>query len=217
VPPLYSASEKVLGQIAEYVKGGGHVVMCFKSGFTDEHSTVRHQMAPGPLRAAAGFHYQEFTSLAEPVGLTPDAFGVGKDNQAMVWAEFLIPDTAEVVTSLDGEVWKYPAITRNRFGSGTLTYEATVVTDGLQRGIVGDAMRRAGIPAPDAGLPTAIRVRHGRNPQGRALHYYFNFSGKDAAFTYAYQAAADVLTGKTLEKGASVVLKPWDVIIAAER
>ena len=217
VPPLYSASDQVLGQIADYVKAGGHAVMCFKSGFTDEHSTVRHQMAPGPLRTAAGFHYQEFTSLAEPVRLTPDPFRVGTDNQATVWAEFLIPDTAEVLASLDGEVWKYPALTRNRSGSGTLTYEATAVTDGLQRAIVADAMRRAGNAMPDAGLPAAVRVRHGRNPQGRAVHYYFNFSGKDVPFAYAYGAAADVLTGKLLKMDASVTLKPWDVLIAKER
>jgi beta-galactosidase len=218
VPPLYSASDKVLGQIAEYVKAGGHVVMCFKSGFTNEHSTVRHEMAPGgPLRAAAGFHYQEFTTLAEPVALTPDPFRAGAGNQASVWAEFLIPDTAEVLASLDGEVWKYPAITRNRFGGGTLTYEATAVTDELQRAIVADALRRAGIGTPDAALPAAVRVRHGRNSQGRAVHYYFNFSGSDASFPYAGGAANDVLTGKALQKGASVTLKPWEVIIAAER
>src|SRR5438034_724468 len=77
VPPLYSASDDDLLQLAEYVKGGGHVVMAFKSGFTNEHSTVRHVMAPGPLRAAAGFHYQEFTSVPEPRRLTPDRYPYG--------------------------------------------------------------------------------------------------------------------------------------------
>lgn len=48
---------------------GGQVAMAFKSGFTNGHSTVRDTMAPGPLRAAAGFHYQEFTNLAAVVKL----------------------------------------------------------------------------------------------------------------------------------------------------
>ena len=85
VPPLYSASDEVLAQLSAYVKGGGQVVMAFKSGFTNEHSTVRDVMAPGPLRAAAGFHYQEFTSLAEPLHLTPDSYGVGDQNRGSVW------------------------------------------------------------------------------------------------------------------------------------
>ena len=77
VPPLYSASDVLLQRLSDYVKNGGHVVMSFKSGFTNEYSTVRDVMAPGPLRAAAGFHYQEFTNLAEPQRLKPDPFGLG--------------------------------------------------------------------------------------------------------------------------------------------
>ena len=94
VPPLYSASDAVLQRVADYIKTGGQAIMAFKSGFTNEYSTVRDVMAPGPLRAAAGFHYQEFTNLAQPVRLTPDPFHAGADNQGSVWQEFLIPDTA---------------------------------------------------------------------------------------------------------------------------
>src|SRR5439155_7009550 len=97
VPPLYSASDEVLQQVAEYIRAGGHVVMAFKSGFVNQYSTVRHVMAPGPLRAAAGFRYQEFTSLAEPQRLTPDPYGVGGENTGSVWQEFLTPETADVV------------------------------------------------------------------------------------------------------------------------
>src|SRR5690349_15317450 len=143
VPPLYSASDAVLQAIDNYVRSGGHVVMAFKSGFTNEYSTVRATMAPGPLRAAAGFHYQEFTNLAESRELTPDPFGAKEDNQGSVWQEFLIPDTAEALASFKMPPWQFPAITRNRFGEGTLTYEATVVTAVLQREIIRDVLKRA--------------------------------------------------------------------------
>src|SRR5690242_15169711 len=99
VPPLYSASDEVLQQLAQYVHGGGHIVMSFKSGFTDQYSTVRHVMAPGPLRAAAGFHYHEFSNLAEPEQLAPAPYQVGDENKGSVWEEFLVPDTAQVITS----------------------------------------------------------------------------------------------------------------------
>src|SRR5205814_2972597 len=112
VPPLYSASDEVLQQISDYVKSGGQVVMAFKSGFTNQYSTVRDVMAPGPLRSAAGFHYQEFTSLPDPERLTPDAYKVGDQNKGAIWEEFLIPDTAEVIASCDDPYWNFPAITR---------------------------------------------------------------------------------------------------------
>jgi beta-galactosidase len=216
VPPLYSASDEALAKLSAYVQGGGHVVMAFKSGFTDEHSTVRDVVAPGPLRAAAGFHYQEFTNLAEPVRLSPDPYGVGDQNRGSTWAEFLIPDTAEVVASYDDPYWKFPAITRNRYGSGSLTYEGTVVTDALQRQVIRDVLGRAGLTGPDQKLPAQVKVRHGRNAQDKPVHYYLNFSGSPQSFSYPYRSGSDLLTGAAVQAGATMTLKPWDLAIVIE-
>ncbi len=167
VPPLYSASDAVLQRISDYVKNGGQVVMGFKSGFTNEYSTVRDVMAPGPLRAAAGFHYQEFTNLPTPVRLTPDPYRVGQQNSGSVWAEFLVPETAEVIASYDHPYWKFPAITRNKYGNGTLIYQGTALTDTLQREVIREALQRAGLTGPDQNLNAQVKVRHGRNAQSK--------------------------------------------------
>jgi beta-galactosidase len=217
VPPLYSAADGELQRIAEYVKNGGHVVMAFKSGFTNEHSTVRHVMAPGPLRAAAGFRYQEFTSLPQPLRLSSDPFGVGDRNTGSVWAEFLVPETADVLASYDHPHWKFPAITRNTHGAGTLLYEGTVVTDELQREIVRDVLKRAGLSGPDQNLPAAVKVRHGRNADGKLLHFYLNFSSEDQAIAYPYGGGADLLTGLAVGQGQTLALKAWDLAIVAEK
>jgi beta-galactosidase len=217
VPPLYSASDEVLQQISDYVKSGGQVVMAFKSGFTNQYSTVRDVMAPGPLRSAAGFHYQEFTNLAEPKRLTPDPCGVGQQNQGSVWEEFLVPDTAEVVASFDDSHWHFPAITRNKYGSGTLTYEGTFLTDPLQREIIRDVLKRARLTGPDQSLPGVVKVRHGRNAQGRMLHYYLNFSDAEQSVSYPYRDAADILTSAAVKQGQTLKLRPWDLAIVVEQ
>jgi beta-galactosidase len=217
VPPLYSASDAQLEAISAYVKNGGHVVMSFKSGFTNEYSTVRDVMAPGPLRAAAGFRYQEFSSLAEPVALKPDLFHTSDQNKGSVWQEFLIPETAETVASFDHPYWHFPAITRNRFGNGTLTYEGTFLTDRLQHEIIRDVLQRAGIAGPDQELPVGLKVRHGRNSRGKTLHYYFNFSNEDQSFRYTHGAGTDLLTQNPIRNGQSVGLRPWDLAIIVEQ
>lgn len=216
VPPLYSAADTVLQQLSDFVKNGGNVVMAFKSGFTNEHSTVRDVMAPGPLRAAAGFTYQEFTNLSEPVKLTPDPYNVGDQNMGSAWQEFLAPETAEVLASSTDQYWHYPVITRNKFGSGSLTYEGTVVTDVLQREIVRDVLKRAGLTGPDQQVPQSIKVRHGQNAHGRLLHYYLNFSGTEQKIQYPYRSGADILTGATVQGQAPLKIGPWDVVIVAE-
>jgi beta-galactosidase len=216
IPPLYSASDEVLQRVSDYVKGGGQVIMAFKSGFTNEYSTVRDTMQPGGLRAAAGIHYQEFTNLAEAERLTPDPYGVGDKNTGSVWEEFLMPDTAEVVASFDDPYWRFPAITRNHYGSGTLTYEGTVVSDVLQREIIRDVLKRAGLTGADQTLPAAVRVRHGRNGRNQVLHYYLNFSGAEQTFGYPYAGGSDLLTDQRIAKGQQLTIKPWDVRIVME-
>jgi beta-galactosidase len=216
VPPLYSASDAVLQQISEYVKNGGHVMMSFKSGFTDEHSTVRATMAPGPLRAACGFRYQEFTNLPAPVRLKPDPFGARDENTGSVWEEFIVPETAKVLLSFDDRYWGFPAITRNRYGKGTLTYEGTFLSHVLQREVIRDVLKQAGIPDADGQLPSAVKVRHGRSQAGRVLHYYFNFSGDQQAISYSYKDGSDLLNGLRVERGGVLNLKPWDLAIISE-
>lgn len=217
VPPLYSASDAVLQQLSDYVKNGGQMVMAFKSGFTNEYSTVRDIMAPGPLRAAAGFHYQEFTNLPAPEALTPDPYHAGEQNKGSVWEEFLVPETAETVASFDDPYWHFPAITRNKYGNGTLTYEGTFLTDTLQREIVREALKRAGLAGTDQSLPQAVKVRHGQNSQGKLLHYYLNFSGQEQSISYPYGNGSDLLTGSAVRQGQALKLKPWDLAIVAER
>ena len=123
---------------------------------------------------------------------------------------------SDVVASFDHPYWRFPAITRNTYGRGTLTYQATVVTQTLQRELVRDVLKRAGLTSPDQNLPQAVKVRHGRNQQGLLLHYYLNFSDQEHSITYPYRRGTDLLTDRTLQQGEPLTLKPWDPAVIAE-
>ena len=111
----------------------------------------------------------------------------------------------------------FPAITRNKYGRGTLTYEGTFVSDGLQREIVRDVLTRAGLTGPDQKLPDAVKVRNGRNASGKLLHYYFNFSGQQQSFAFPYANGSDLLTSQPIQRGQTVALRPWNLAIIAEQ
>lgn len=208
VPPLYVASDATLNKISQYVENGGHVLMSFKSGFTNEYDTVRAERAPGPLRKAAGFSYQEFSNLKQPLRL--------KDSQDTVsaWAEMILPDGAKPLAYYDHPFFgKYPAITRNQFGKGTLTYEGTLPSEELQAKIVGEVLHLAGLTGPDQQLPASIRAKHGTGNSGKTLWYYLNYSAKQQTFVYPHETGTDLLTGRPIAKNQSVTLAPWDVIV----
>jgi beta-galactosidase len=218
VPALYIADDALLQRISDYIKNGGHVVMTFKSGFANENSAVRWVRAPGPLREAAGISYQEFSNLEHPLALKGDPFHVGEANQVQDWAEFLMPDHAKALAFYDHPFFgKWPAITENQFGSGTLVYEGTYLSDTLQTAILKQAIQEAGLAGPDQQLPPQVHVQHGVNRIGKQLHYYFNYSADNVKFTYAYSTGNGLLRGTTPSKGHEMTLGPWDVAIIEEK
>src|SRR5580704_2352931 len=218
VPPLYVASEEVLNKLVEYARGGGNLVMCFKSGFTDQYDTVRWSMAPGPLREAAGFHYQEFSSLRAPLALRGDPFRAGAENKVSEWAEMLVVDTAQPLAYCDHAfLGKYAAITRNHFGKGTLTYEGTVLSDKLQEKVLLDVLETAGLVGSDQQLPATVRVKHGINRNGKMIHYYVNYSSGPQSFIYSWGAGSDLLTETAVSHKQTVTLKPWDLVVIEEQ
>jgi beta-galactosidase len=218
VPPLYVASDEVLNRLVDYVHGGGHLVMAFKSGFTNEYDTVRWTMAPGPLRKAAGFRYQEFSNLAKPLALKGDPFKADAGNKVSGWAEMLILEGAQPLAYYgDPFFGKYPAITQNHFGNGTLTYEGTVLSDTLQTKVLLNVLQMAGLTGPDQELAPPVRVKHGTNRNGRTIHYYMNYSSDSQTFKYPYKLGEDLLTKMTVAPSQTVTLKPWDLAILEEK
>jgi beta-galactosidase len=215
VPSLYVADDALLRRISDYVKGGGHVLMTFKSGFTNENSAVRWEKAPGPLREAAGFTYQEFSNLEKPMALRGDPFHVGEENRVSQWAEFLDLTTAKALATYDHPFFgRWPAITENQFGRGTLIYEGTARTDGLQQAVVQRALEASGIAFDAKAFESPVRVKRGVNREGRALTYLLNYSSATSGVTYRGMAAHDVLTGRPISAGEALSIAPWDLVIA---
>jgi len=217
VPPLYVASDALLNKISDFVKNGGHVIMSVKSGFCDENSVVRHVKAPGPLKEAAGFYYQEFSNI-HPIPLRGDPFKVGNNkNSARDWAEFLIPETAKPLAIYDDIFFsKYPAITENKFGKGSFIYEGCLLTDEVQSKIVSNKALEIGLIDKDTELSYPLVMKYGTNDQGKTIRYFLNYSNTEQSFVLGYSNGTDLLTNKQLKKGDNVTLKPWDILILEE-
>jgi beta-galactosidase len=218
VPPLYVASDALLERLAAYVKEGGHLLVSFKSGFCDEHSMVRWTRAPGPLREAAGFSYQEFSNLSNPLALRGDPFQAGKDNTVSAWAEMIVPETARPLASYEHPFFgKYAALTRNSFGKGTLTYLGTFPSDRLFQKILEDTLKTAGITLEEQGLPSTIRVRRGITAAGHPVVFYLNFGPEPVSFVYARGPGTELVSGRTVKTGERLSIGAWDFAVVKEQ
>jgi len=215
IPSLYIATDDLLHKINEYIRKGGHVIMQFKSGFCDEYSMVRPVMAPGPLREACGFYYQEFSNI-RTLSLKDNPFGV-KDNSARDWMEYIIPETATPLAYYDHPyLGRYPAITINNYGKGTLLYEGSIFSDQIQTKIIKEATVRAGISNPDFGFSWPLIAKSGENDNKKEVHFYYNYSSAVKEFKYPHSPGMELVSDKPVANDETLKLGPWDVMIIEE-
>jgi beta-galactosidase len=213
-PLLYIADDALLKKLADYVHNGGHLITTFKSGFCDEYSTVRWQRMPGLWRKAAGISYQEFSSLEAELMLKDDPYRVGEKNKVSTWAEFLELEGAQALAWYDHPFFgKFPAITCNTYGKGSLTYEGTVLTDELQYKVVCQVLQLAGLNLDEYALPAPVRKKEGMSNAGRPMAYFLNYSSDEHSFIYTGMPALELLSGSKITTGERIELPPWDLVI----
>jgi beta-galactosidase len=144
--------------------------------------------------------------------------GDASANQVSYWAEFLIPEHAKPIAYYDHPFFgRWPPITENEFGEGTLLYEGTYLSDKLQTAVLRDSLQKLGLTGPDQQLPTGVHVQHGVNRFGKRLHYYFNYSSAEVKLSYPYHAGNNLLDGKPVTKADILTLAPWDLAIVEEQ
>ncbi len=216
IPPLYVATDSLLQAIDRFVKEGGHVVMLYKSGYCNEHSAVRAMAAPGPLREACGFYYQEFSTIGD-LKLKENPYQLKDDEQIGDWYEMLIPETATPLAYADHPFFgKWPVITTNAYGKGRLTYIGARPSQELMDAVVRNAATEAGVIKTDQ-LRFPLIIRSGTSNQGKKLHYLFNYSAEEKQLPNPFGKSRELLADKSVGENELLILQPWDVLILEEK
>jgi len=214
VPPLYVATDRLLRKISEFVARGGEVVMMYKSGYTDQDNVVRTEIAPGPLRDACGFDYQEYSSINR---LRLKENKTGSDGTVSTWMEFLRPTTAVPLAVVDhGFFSQWPCITENEYGKGHLIYVGALPTQDILQKLIARAADRKGIAKAERECSFPIILRSGTNDLGKRIHYVFNYSSEAKTVKYPFGKSTSLLDGQTIHKNDEVSIEPWGVLIGEE-
>lgn len=215
VPLLYTASEKELNQLNEFVRNGGTVLYTFKSGFTDEYVKVRTTLMPGDIRTACGFSYQQFTNI-DKINLKDNPFKVkDEDNYVSAWAELIVPENASVLAWYDHPHWgKYAAVTENNYGKGKVIYMGSWPSVSILEKIILHALEGMGIAIP--GIKFPIIMRQGINTNNKLIHYYFNYSGQPVTIQYDFRNGTELFSGKKLNPKDKLTINAWDMSIIEE-
>ncbi|WP_353829189.1 beta-galactosidase [Agromyces sp. SYSU T0242] len=210
VPTLYVATDAELAALVEYARAGGHLVAGIRTGYGDELARARAEIAPGPLAAAAGVSYDEYSSLDHPVGI--DGLFGSLEAQATGWADALELRGAEPIVSYTGGIYEgHPAVTSNLFGRGRVTYVGTVPGRELAKRILRWAAPRTLSSTWNAS--ENLTVVSGTSTTGR-VWFVSNWSSEPGTIVVPAEMEED---GTQIAAGSSVEIAPWHVRILVDR
>ncbi|WP_326794155.1 beta-galactosidase [Streptomyces sp. NBC_01808] len=217
-PALYATGDTTLALLDGYARAGGHLMLTFRSGYADEEARARAEVAPGPLRAAAGVHYAEYSSLREPVpvraagpgGTTRrTGFRLPPGARATAWADGLVPAGAEPLAWYEHPHFgRWPAATTHRYGAGRVTYVGTLPDSAFAAALA--EFTGPGVRQRWRDLPESVTVTSARNGAGERLWFVHNWSWEPVR-AVAPEAVTDVLAGDTAQGVEEIRLGAWDV------
>lgn len=209
VPAMYSATEESIERLCRYVHDGGHLIMTFKSVFSDEHLKIYHDDQPHMMTECFGMTYDQFTD-GKGIKLAGTSF---KADSADVrcFMELLQPDSADVLAKYDTDVYgECCAVTANSYGLGRAVYIGCFFDNEALMKLLADECGLADIRLLPHSFPLVVRT--GTNQYGRRIIYYMNYSGKPVTFNSEF-GGTDILSKTAVDAGSPITLKEWDFII----
>jgi beta-galactosidase len=225
-PLLHVLKGDVTERLEAVVERGGSLLTSFWSGRADEDANAYLMDAPGPLGPVLGVRVEETDSgepgMVNPVTLQDPAGRDRRGGSELVSAaelvfEVLVPDGADVVGTYGAEFYAgTPAVTRNRPGGphgGEAWYVATGLDDAGVEWVVRRVLDRHGLVGPYADTPDvelAVRSKDG-------VRFAFVLShATEPVEVAAHASGVDLLTGRTVRRGETLVLNPTDVLLLRE-
>src|SRR6266567_751130 len=123
-PVVYVLSESQADRIKKFVSDGGVFVTNFRLGAKTENSQIVRTPLPGLLREVMGVTVADYVPIYSGTqGVKFSSLLSGPDGECGIWADVLVPSTAEVLgTYTAGQNAGRAAVTMNSFGKGKAVY-----------------------------------------------------------------------------------------------
>lgn len=190
-----------------YVQGGGTLITGFMSGIVDQSDNVHLGGYPGPLRGMCGVWAEEIDALA-PEQSNTLKFADGSECSCGLLCDILHLEGAEALAYYGEDFYAgVPAVTKNRFGSGTVYYVGTqpeaAGLDKVLDGLIADADI-----SPIISESTPLEITR-RTVDGRSYWFILNLTGKPQPAPESFSGETDLLTGE--KTGGE--LKPFDALL----
>lgn len=208
-PVLYMVKAGMKEALERFVAGGGILLTTFMSGIVNESDNVYLGGYPGPLRDLAGIWAEEIDALA-PEQQNLIRFSDHTEGSCSMLCDLIHLEGAECIAEYASDFYAgTPAVTRNRFGYGSVYYVGTQLEQAALAKVLSMLCAEAeicGLTADATPLEVAVRAT-----DDAAYYFLMNFSGQNASVPKEFVGQTDLLSDTILSE--QTLLKPYDVCI----
>ncbi len=196
-PALNVLTQAEAANLERFVKQGGNLVLGQRSAMKDEYDARWPQLQPGPLEELLGARVQQYTALANPIGVK----GLWGDSKALLFAEPLTEQAADVKVLmkydaphswLDGQ----PAAVTRKVGGGSITYVGAWLDAPAMQRAVQWMTSESGLHPDLFAAPNGVEV-YRRQAKDHEIFIVENDGDQDQKFDLP-AAMQNVLTGQTV-------------------
>ncbi len=226
-PQLYMVKEGVEERLNAFAAKGGKVIFSAYCGLADENNNITQTGYPGKLRKMMGIWTEEYDCLElkrkdfildesdpEDSGLNTFLWN-GKRYPCMYLFAISHTEGASTLATYDKAFYAgSPVLTENTVGNGKVYYLGTRCTPDFYEDFVKQITKEAGILSEKAErFPTDIEITERRKEDTRYV-FILNHGRKTIQLPVDERiTGTDLLSGKELQAGDTVVLKAYDVLI----
>lgn len=212
LPAYYCAPQDILIALDDYVKKGGNLIATFKSGFSDEHIKIYHDVQPHIIKNALGIHYDQYTY---PVDVEINYKNIV--SPASEWMELIYCDSATSLANYSHKVWgEYAAVTSNKYGKGNTLYLATRFGENTLIEILKDFFTATNYHEENKynfDVDKQVYVKQGINDYGHHIVYLLNYSDQTKTARNIAKDATELIQEQAINANSTIIIEPWNLVI----
>jgi beta-galactosidase len=174
VPTLYITDDTVVKRLYEYAKNGGIVIITNRSGVKDINNKCIMDALPTVYRELVGAYVVEYDAIGKDSASIKTV--EGKEYEITQWCDILETDSAEILATYNNDFYAgKPAVTKNKYGDGTVYYIGTVGKKSFYRDLCEYAIEDSGMNYMK-NIPEGVELTVRESSKQR---YYFIFNNTD--------------------------------------
>ncbi len=218
IPNLMMSEPGMEAMVYDYVRGGGHVVMDFRTGAKEWNNRMLPKRLPGPYAELLGISIEDYgvidSNQAVSVTFTEEAAAQPvPPYQAGVWYDVISLHTARMMIAFDEDYFAgSPAATCNDYGSGKAYYAGTELHHSALRRWLNLVCEEAGIQPVLKDLPAEVEAVSRSRGETQYI-FLINHHSRSSQLTLP-NTYMDLLSGR--EVSGELELQVNDILVLSE-